>query len=260
MRIVNPRHAIVQDGNIPVILQDQSSPALVIPMLQSLVSTTLAVQAVMNAYTFVVTSAVGLTVGTHCRVIDPGNNRFYQGIILGIVGTSVAVDTPIDFAYPAGVEFATGNSNMAVNGSVTPIVFKLRIGATSVPGTADITRMIMTCETNDPVNLDRFGDIAGGLTRGLVFRLRNGVTQNIFNAKANKELAGIAYDFTPYTASNPALGINGFAWRLTFNGQEKIGVVLRVAQNDNLEIWVQDDLSSLVSLSVILEGHAVVEQ
>lgn len=259
MRIVNSRHAVVQDGNIPVILQDQTSPALIIPLLQLLVSTSLAAQAVMNTYTFVVSSAVGLNIGDHCRVIDPGNNRFYQGMILDIVGTSVTVDTPIDFAYPLGVEFVTGNSNMAVDGSVTPVVFKLRIGTTSVPGAADITRIIMTCEAESAVNLDAFGDIAGGLSKGLVFRLRNGITQNIFNVKTNKELASIAYDWTPYTASNPALGINGFAWRLTFNGQEKIGVVLRVEQNDNLEVWVQDDLTALTSLSINVEGHAVVD-
>ena len=259
MTLRNQRHIIAEDGNFPVIIQDQTSPALIIPAVQPLVSTTLSIAVVKDTYTLQVTSTTGLAIGNYFRIIDPVNNRFYQGMILNLVGTVVTTDTPLDFAYPAGSEFVTGNANMNVDGSVTPAVFKLRIGSTSIPGIADITRIMITCLTDTAIDLNKFGDITGGLTRGFVMRAVNGITYNLFNAKTNHDLTAIAYDFTPYSASNPALSVNGFSMRLTFNGQEKMGVALRVGQDENIEFWVQDDLTSLIGLGVILEGHAVVE-
>lgn len=246
------------NGSVPTSEQDQTSPVLIIPMLQPLATTTITATLVFNSYTIEIADATGININDLFRVIDVGNNRFLQGSIINLIGTTVTIDTPIDFAYAAGSEFATGNPNMAVNGSVTPVVFKLRIGTVSVPGVADINRMIMVCETNTAVDLNKFGDLAT-LPRGINFRTSNGVVQNIFLVKSNRGLAGIAYDWTPYSASNPAQGIDGFSWRLTFNGQDKLGVALRVEADGNLEMWVQDDLTSLVSLTVVLEGHVLVD-
>ena len=255
--IRNQRMIIAEsNGGLPVNIQDQTTPALIIPMLRPITSTTITADTVVNTYTITVASAAGLNVGDMFRIIDVVSNRFYQGTILNISGTTITTDAPFDFVYLSGSEFATGDLNMAIDGSVTPQIYKMRIGSTSIPAEADITRLIIVCETNGAVDLNKFGDIAGGLARGIVFRAVNGTTQNVFLVKTNKGFAGIAYDFTVYSASNPSQGINGFALRLTFNGQSKIGVALRVGQADNLEMWVQDDLSSLVSLNVVLEGHA----
>ena len=89
-----------------------------------------------------------------------------------------------------------------------------------------------------------------------MFRHTNGTKQNVWVARSNRDLAVLAYDWTPYTASNLAQGIDGFSWRLTFGGQEKLGVALRVGQDDNLELIVQDDLRVLTNLCIMLEGHA----
>lgn len=67
------------------------------------------------------------------------------------------------------------------------------------------------------------------------------------------------YDFTVYEASNPSQGIDGFCGRLTFGGQSKLGVVLRVGPDENLQLIVQDDLSYLVDFEIMLEGHVVQE-
>lgn len=262
MTIRNQRHVIAENGNFPVIIQDQTSPVVIVPMLLPLQSTTLTATAVFNTYTLTIADATGMVAGNLFRIIDPVNNRFFQGTILNIVGVTpatITTDAPLDFAYASGSEFATGELNMNVDGSVTPQVFKFRIGQTSIPAVADVTRMIMICETENAVDLNKFGDIVDGLTRGIMFRASNGIVQNIFTVRTNNGLAGIAYDFTVFSASNPAQGINGFAMRLTFNGQEKLGVALRTGQDDNLEMWIQDDLTSLVSLRVVLEGHGVVD-
>ncbi|MCK5608417.1 hypothetical protein KAR91_41435 [Candidatus Pacearchaeota archaeon] len=239
-------------------IQDQTTPTIILPMVHQLGLTTLSVDTVLNAYIATVTSVSGFVVGQHFRIINSAADRYYFGTILSIDGNNITLDTQMDFVYVAGSEITISNINMAVDGSVTPVIFTLRTGSPSIPSSVDMTRLIITCTTTTAVDLNKFGDLTA-LTRGLAFRRVDGVQSNIFNVKANKDLAGLAYDFQPYVASNPSQGIDGFACRLTFAGQNKIGVALRVDQYGNLEMIVQDDLTSLVSLVVMLEGHVVEE-
>lgn len=243
----------VQDVSI----QDQTTDTVIVPMAQELGSTTLAVEAVLDTYEVTVVDSTGMTIGDHFRIINTEGDRYYTGTILNIVANVVTVDCLMDFAYLVSSEVTWSNINLAVNGSITPIHFHLRTGEPSIPSSIDITRVIMVCETSDAVDLDKFGDIDGGLTRGILFRISNGHQRNIFCAKTNGDLANLAYDWSPYVASNPGFGIHGFSWRLTFGGQSKVGVVLRVESDGQLGLIVQDDLTSLVSLTVILEGHVV---
>lgn len=241
---------------LDVNVQDPITPPLILPMAQELASTTLALDAVVDAHSVTVTSPTGIVAGMHFRIINSAADRFYSGTVLSIAGSVVQLDTPIDFLYLAGSEVTISNINMAVNGSVTPVVFTLRTGAPSIPSDVDITRLLMVCECNSAVDLNKFGDLTA-LTRGLVFRETNDAIRNILNVKTNRDLVGIGYDWTPYTATNPAQGIDGFGWRLTFGGQSKIGTVLRITPTGNLQMIIQDDLTGLVSLIVILEGHSV---
>lgn len=241
---------------VDVNVQDQATDTVILPLAQTLGTTALAVLAVIEEYTIDVDSVAAMSVGDHIRIFDIDSDRYYAGTALSILGTVVTLDTPLDYAYPVDSEVTINNINMAVDGSVTPVHFHLRTGTPSIPSSIDITRMIMVCETSTAVDLNKFGDLPA-LTRGIVFRSSNGHIRNIFNVKANKGLVGLAYDWTPFEASNPSSGINGFSWRLTFGGQEKIGVVLRVLQDGQLGIIVQDDLTGLVSLTCVVEGHVV---
>ena len=63
------------------------------------------------------------------------------------------------------------------------------------------------------------------------------------------------YDLNIYEAAKQ--GANGFIARLTFAGQDKMGVAIRLAINEDMEIIVQDDLSSLLKLTVVAEGSIV---
>jgi len=67
------------------------------------------------------------------------------------------------------------------------------------------------------------------------------------------------YDWTPYAALNPVQGIDGFVARLTFAGQNKVGVAIRLPIGQDLEVLVQDDLEAITKLEIVAEGHIVDE-
>ena len=102
-----------------------------------------------------------------------------------------------------------------------------------------------------------FGDIGGGLLRGITIRRVDGTTQNILNAKTNGELKSIMFDYDPETVAQN--GQNGFTGRLTFAGQNKLGAVVRLGEGEDLQMIVQDDLTSLVDFEIIAEGSEVVK-
>ena len=204
----------VQDVNI----QDQTSATLILPLVQELAVDTLDGDVVIDEYTMDVVSVTGFAVGQHVRIINSAADRYYWGKILDITDTTVTVDTPFDFVYVSGSEVTVSNTNLAVDGSVTPVKFILRTGSPSIPSSVDITRMIMVCETTDPVDLNKFGD-QDMLTNGIVFRKLNGDIHNVWNIKSNRDLIGLAFDWTAYEATKPSQGINGFSWRMTFGGQ-----------------------------------------
>jgi hypothetical protein len=113
------------------------------------------------------------------------------------------------------------------------------------------------CHTTGAVDLSKFGDIAGGITNGIVMRKVDGTYRNIFNVKTNGEMAGIMFDFDILSAQNVNQGQNGFNGRLTFAGQSKVGVTIRLAPGEDLQLLVRDDLTDLDLLEIVAEGHEV---
>lgn len=257
--IRNQRGAIIEsNGGVPVNIQDQTTPVIIIPLVLKVASTTLSIPATAETYTINVVSSAGFVVGQYLRILDSINNRFYSGKVLAIAVNTITLDSQLDFSFPAGVQVSVGNDNMNVDGSGTPAIYQLRIDDPALNLTVDITRIIFNCETNSAVDLNKFGNLPA-LTRGLAFRRTDGTINNIFNVKTNGEIKGICYDYDPTVASNPAQAVDGFHARLTFAGQNKIGVALRIAPNENLEMLVQDNLTGLIHLGVVVEGHIVFE-
>ena len=147
---------------------------------------------------------------------------------------------------------------MNVNGSVTPQIFGIRNpSGVDIPLSVDVTRIMFKCLTNTGIDLSKFGDIAGGITNGIVIRNIDGNYYNILNAKTNGELKNIMYDFDIQAASGNQQ--DGFTGRLTFAGQNKMGTVIRLREQEDLQIIIQDDLTSLDTFTIIVEGSQVVD-
>ena len=210
-----------------------------------------------------VSSTTGMSVGDLLFLFTTGltpTDRIATTTITSIVGLNVVIDTPIDYEYGPGHRAISGECNLAVDGSITPIVFSagVPVGVDVFPSfDINIHRVLMVMETTNPVDLNKFGDIIGGIINGVVLRTRNGDYHNIWNVKNNGDLVLLGYDVNMYSATHPTLGINGISWRYTFGGEDKHGAVVRIKDGESLDLIVQDDLSSIVRIEFVAQGHVV---
>jgi hypothetical protein len=233
--------------------KDRTSPLIIIPMAQEIAATILDVETVIDDYTIDVVNSTGFVIGQHIRIIDSGSDRFYQGTVLLVATNTITLDNQIDFEYTAGSQVIVATIKMNVNGSGTPQIFKHRLGTPSTPSVTNISRMIVTCVTTDPITLTKFGDLTA-LGRGLLFRKTGSEQINIFNIKNNRDMKALAFDFDPSAELNPAQGENGFVTRLTFT---KVGAAIELKQFENLEAVVQDAIQGLLSFQIMLGGYRV---
>jgi len=215
--------------------------------------TALEVSAVINEWAVTLVTGHGALDGEQLVIYDYLADRLYIGGVLGVTGDVVALDTPINFSYPAITSVvARAVRELNVNGAVTRQTFAV---SPPLQSAIDITRIMFQMTTDAFPEMDMFGDIADGLVRGVVLRVVNGINVNYFNIKTNGELVNLMYDVSFYEAAKH--GVNGLGGRLTYGGPSKHGVTIRLETDDSLEIIIQDDLSSIVQFRMIASGHVV---
>ena len=242
---------------LDVVLQDSTAPLMIVKASKLVIETTLTAQPALNDYTIDITSAASFLVGQYLTIYNVEADRVYFSTILSINVLEITLDTPIDFSFPIGSFVSVGDTNMNVNGSVTPQIFGIRNPTgVDIPLKFDIVRLMFSCLATSAIDLSKFGNIASGLLRGIVARRVDGTFRNVFNAKSNAELKNLMYDFDIEPAQGAAQ--DGFTGRITFGGQGKMGAVIRIGADEDLHVLVQDDLTSLVNLTVIAEGSQVV--
>lgn len=263
--IVLPDDTIVpyfdEGGNMQVVVGDQTSRPLDLYFDRYQTDTTFAADAALFDQSISVTDATGFVVGRLLTMISNATGVAVAGsqaFITSVVGTTIGLDRPLDNPFYAGDYIQVSDIDMAVDGSVTPQKFTLKKPQASpdIGGEFDITRIMIQMLTTTAPDFGDFGDITA-LTKGVLFRHTNQIATNYWNIKKNGDIALIAYDMTVYDSSNPALGVYGLAARITYAGQEKHGVALRIREDEDLEFIIQDDLTDLVSFTVMAQGHLV---
>jgi hypothetical protein len=245
----------IENGNANVVLADQTTKPLDALFARSLSEFTITapitasgVEPASFTYSFTASAGHGIAPGDEILLLDTVGDRSFYSEVVTTVANVITVDRPIDWDFPLATLGRIVETNMAVDGSVTPVAFSLRAGDIPV----DSTRFIITMTDDTSMDDGKFGGLAA-LTRGLVFRIVNSFQKTIFCFKTNGEIAQFCYD-TKYPDKAPA-GVFGFNARITFGGQAKHGVVLRIQDDDVLQWVPQDDLRGLLTLRVAAEGH-----
>jgi hypothetical protein len=243
---------------IDAVLQDSTSPLLIVKASQLVTETTLTAQTAKDDYIVNVADATSFAAGQYLTIYNIDANRVFFSNILAINTLAITLDMPLDFEFVIGSIVSVGINDMSVDGSVTPQVFGIRNPTNvDIPLTVDITRLMFACLCETTVDLSKFGDIVGGLTKGIAVRRVDGTYKNVFNAKTNAGLKGLMYDFEIQAAQGAQQ--DGFTGRLTFAGQNKMGAVIRLAAQEDLQILIQDDLTDLQSFTMVAEGSHVVD-
>lgn len=245
-------------GCVAVCVQDQVTETQDAFFNQEVSSFTLAIDTVESGqttlnYAFTATGGHGIAIANEVLLLDVVGDRALQAVVINVVGDVITIDRPIDNVYPAATALGRiVTSNMNVVGSLaTPQIFTFRAGVDAV----DVTRILITMIGGSSTMDDgKFGNIAA-LTNGIVLRIFNGLHKTIFNFKTNSEIKQFCYD-VQYSENAPA-GDSGLTARITFGGQDKHGVVLRVSGTDVIQWIVQDDLGGLNSMKASIQGHKV---
>jgi hypothetical protein len=248
----------LKSGEIDTIIQDSTSPTFDLFFVKALAApTALSVATALDDYTITVDSTVGMAVTPETYLgIFSGTGRFYWGVVLEINGNVLTLDNPLDFEFQIGDNVLPTTRNMRVDGSVTPEVFSIQAGTGGL--VIDITRMIYSMITTDPIGLGGFGD-GDALLRGCVMRTKNGEYRNLFNFKTNYELGVHCFDVSVYEQAKQT-DVNALLARNTYGGQSKRDAVIRLDEGEELQMIVQDDLTlRLLTFLTIAQGSQVVE-
>lgn len=244
-----------QNGGVPVNVQDQTTEPLDALFARSISNFSIAIEIPASGltalnYSFTAVAGHGIAPADEILLLDVAADRSFFAVVINVVLNIITVDRPVDHTFPVTSLGRIVSTNMNVNGSITPVIYTLRTG--SIP--TDIVRFIVNMTDDTAMDFGTFGGI-GALTNGLVLRIFNSFQKTVFCFKTNGEIAQFCFD-TLYAPRAPA-GSFGFSARITFGGQDKHGVVIRIQNDDVIQWVVQDDLTGLVSLQVAAEGHLV---
>ena len=249
-----------------VYLNDQTTKVLQLPFLQTLDETV-----TLGAPTTINSRVIQLSTGDAAKV-QPGNvieiadddNTFYQAYVLSVdVGNdTVTARDLMNHTYPVTSTVIISNDDLSkVDGSGSGYVeFKVK----PLPNqSGDITRVIVGIQGPNEMDFSQFGS-DDPLPVGLLLRVLrdDGQYENIATFTSNGTFVTRGFDHVFQTPKG-GNSTHGFAARVTFAGQSKHGVVIRLDGNLNeeLQLVVQDNLSagSNSSIMMIAEGHELQE-
>ena len=256
---------------IPVYVQDQTTDMLDLLFLESKTSDLLlGVDTVIDDRFIILAAGHGLTnansAGHILEVSHTLNNRFYQGEIIDITGDTVTLAPPMSDVFTVAESVvSTGNPNMCedtatgvpVDGSVTPAIFAVK----PLPSqSGDITRILFAITSKNEPDLSVFGG-AEALAVGMTLRVKraDGSYKNLYTYRSNFDFAVHGFDTATFTPKG-GNATYGFGARVTFAGQSKHGVAVRLdgALGEELQIVIFEEMdntgSGNLTVQCVAEG------
>lgn len=215
--------------------------------------TTLAVDTVPNAYQITVASAVGFAVNDYIHINTTAFETTHPKIT-AIAGNVFTLDRRLDIAHTVGDRVTKAIIDMALAGQVGTLAAPQEYAMWPEPGTVfHITRILFAMAHGTAGDLGLFGDLAP-LTNGVLIRVRiNGQYGTLMNWKTNADMKTDMFD-VEFDARASGGGTWGTSGRGTFT---ETGAVLRLDgdTNDQLEIYIQDDITALDFFAMKAQGH-----
>jgi len=246
------------DEGVSVFAQDLTTPALSVPFLEERNTSTLASDALIDDRVINLSPGHGAVAGDIVELTLDGTSTFMQTKVISVNVDAVTIDQPINTNYtPVNSSILISSDSLQVDGSISPRVFSVL----PLPGQSiDVTRMIIEITGSSAMDFEKIGSDPA-VINGIVLRLKkeDGTFTNLFNFKSNGDFIRQAFDYEFQV--NNANNVRAFTSRLTWAGQSKHGVVLRLDGDlgEELQVVVQDDLTGGDNLSFILQaqGHEV---
>lgn len=249
-------------GTQDVLLQDNDSPDISLYLGELLDTATVLTGVTIDDESIDIETTGVTPVATNFIFLREGIHYYQAEIdtVTPIAGNQYTLDVamPFDFAFTTSATVDLQNVDMDVNGSSTPVEFELTAKDNDLFA-FDITRMMISMVLATAGDDGLFGDLAA-LTNGTYFRVDNGITNNLYNAKDNSDFAQEGFDAT-YVSRSGGGGSFGMRARITFNGGDKRGVVkrLKFATSDKFTGTVRDNLTTLNKFRVKLQGQVAIE-
>ena len=219
------------------------------------VNTTLAVDASAGDTSIVVVDGSAFTNGNPFQIESATNIEVTFPTIISGGGTNTFIlDRPLDNSFSIGDTVEEVATNMAVAGSISsPVSFKL------IPDTEQtwhIVRFLLAMVHSTSGDDSRFGDIAGGLTNGCVLRGYNaeaGLYRTFTNWKSNFDIKMDMFNLP----NTDKAGAGNFGTNGRGSIRDGTGASPRLvgANDDYLELLVQDDLTGLIKFNLKGQGH-----
>lgn len=146
-----------------------------------------------------------------------------------------------------------GNENATVDGSGTPVVFKMQPD----PGeSCELHRMIVHVSDNGTFKADQYGAKGVALANGVDVQLRNTIDDSIIvdytnglPIKANAEWSRLCYDVMVYDFGTPANTAMAVRWTFTKSGEP-----MKLTADEYLAVTINDDLTDLIQHYFNVQG------
>lgn len=215
--------------------------------------TTVATTALGTDYILTVDSTTGFSIGDYVH-IENGEAENTHPKINGLTATTITLDRRIDLAHPIGTSVIQAILDVSsVAGTMaSPAEYYIQPPANEIWHLHRILP-VMTHGTNGDLGL--FGNLVK-LPNGMLLRVRQDDRYSTFtNWKTNGEIKQVMFD-VEFDSRSGGGGTYGTSGRGTFTAAGTT-VILDGRKNDRLELYVQDDITALITFFMNAQGYAV---
>ncbi len=247
----------IEDGTLTVNVKELRTNMINETMhLETEIYTMFAVAPTAGDTTFTVVDATGFNIDDRIQIEDGITETNYPSI-LEINGNDITLNRPIDKTYNTTTDgIRKLIVNMAVDGSVTPMSFKVAPETTLAD--IHITRFLFNMTHGSAGDMGLFGDL-DPLEKGVLLRAwykRTNEYKTIALWKTNADIAIDMFDVKFDTRSSGG-GTFGTSGRWTFTNAGVVAELQAGTPPDFLELLIQDDLTGLDSLTANFQGHSL---